>query len=207
MGFIEEAARKGDAKNLKLHDIAKKVGLTPRYFHKIFKDKTGTTPREYTNIIAAQHSSTSPSSGSRTSPCNAENFDWDTFDIAELAQYQFDSNQTLEGDFLTQAAQITAAGFGETPAQGLPLLTWSASSPECDNSETDSTLSGEHLIGFGGWEPASTGVEQCQNTAPLLDPTFDFDLTMCMAFLDDHQATTPDMAPIFETNFAPNHLV
>ncbi|KAF1359402.1 hypothetical protein EJ07DRAFT_88053, partial [Lizonia empirigonia] len=47
MGFIEEAAKKGEAKTLKLHDLAKKVGLTPRYFHKIFKDKTGTTPREY----------------------------------------------------------------------------------------------------------------------------------------------------------------
>lgn len=200
MGFIEEAAKKGDAKKLKLHDIAKKVGLTPRYFHKIFKDKTGTTPREYTNIVAAQHSNTSPCSGPGTSPSNADTFDWDTFDISELAEYQFDSQQTLEGDFLTQAAQITAAGFGDATIHGLPQQSWTASSP------TDSTLSSEHLLDLGGWEPASVGVEQCQNPTPLLDPAFDFDLTMCMAFLDD-QAITTDMAPILDMRYASGSLV
>ena len=200
MGFIEEAAKKGDAKKLKLHDIAKKVGLTPRYFHKIFKDKTGTTPREYTNIVAAQHSNTSPCSGSGTSPLNADSFDWDTFDISELAKYQFDSQHTLEDDFLTQAARITAAGFGDASIHGLPQQPWTASSP------TDSTLSSEHLLDLSVWEPASIGVEQCQNSTPLLDPAFDFDLAMCMAFLDD-QAITTDVAPILDMRYASNPLV
>ena len=200
MGFIEEAAKKGDAKKLKLHDIAKKVGLTPRYFHKIFKDKTGTTPREYTNIVAAQHNNTSPCSGSGTSPLNADSFDWDTFDISELAKYQFDSQHTLEDDFLTQAARITAAGFGDASIHGLPQQPWTASSP------TDSTLSSEHLLDLSVWEPASIGVEQCQNSTPLLDPAFDFDLAMCMAFLDD-QAITTDVAPILDMRYASNLLV
>lgn len=205
MGFIEEAARKGEAKNLKLHDLAKKVGLTPRYFHKIFKDKTGTTPREYTNIVAAQHSGTSPASGTGTSPSIADNFDWDTFDISELAQYQFDSNPTLEDDFLTQAAQITAAGFGDTSIETLPLQSWTASSPECDNSEIDSPLSSEQLLDLSAWEPASIGLGYCQDTTPLPDPTFDFDLALCMALQDD-QAIRPDMVPDFTMKYVPDHL-
>ncbi|OCK74328.1 hypothetical protein K432DRAFT_270092, partial [Lepidopterella palustris CBS 459.81] len=45
--FITAAARNGNAEALTLQDLATHVGLTPRYFHKIFKDKTGITPKEY----------------------------------------------------------------------------------------------------------------------------------------------------------------
>lgn len=45
--LIEDALAKKDEKALRLQDLAKGVGLTPRYFHKIFKDKTGLTPTEY----------------------------------------------------------------------------------------------------------------------------------------------------------------
>jgi methylphosphotriester-DNA--protein-cysteine methyltransferase len=45
--LIEEGLMKNDEKALRLQDLAKGVGLTPRYFHKIFKDKTGMTPAEY----------------------------------------------------------------------------------------------------------------------------------------------------------------
>ncbi|KAJ8119035.1 hypothetical protein OPT61_g101 [Boeremia exigua] len=188
MGFIEEAVRKGEEKNLKLHDLAKKVGLTPRYFHKIFKDKTSTTPREYTNIVAAQHksSSSSPSARSDASLANAEDFDWDTFDVSELAEYQFDSNPTLGDDFMAQAAQIADAGFGETSAGELELQTWVASSPECDNSDTGSPLSNEQLINLGGWDTTLVDLGQCQSTKPLqTDPAFDFDINLAMLLQND----------------------
>ncbi|KAF2869506.1 metal binding domain of Ada-domain-containing protein, partial [Massariosphaeria phaeospora] len=45
--LIERAMKEDDPKSIKLRDLAKSVGLTPRYFHKIFKDKTGLTPKEY----------------------------------------------------------------------------------------------------------------------------------------------------------------
>lgn len=186
MGFIEEAARKGEAKNLKLHDLAKKVGLTPRYFHKIFKDKTGTTPREYTNIVAAQHSGTSPSTGSETSPSNVDDFDWDTFDISELAEYQFCPNTTLGHDFMTQTAQITAVGFGETSVEGLHLQPYTTSSPLSDNSDVDSTLSNEQLLDRNSWEPALANLGQYQGTkSSALDPTFGFDLELSMLLEND----------------------
>lgn len=198
MGFIEEAVRQGDAKNLKLHDLAKKVGLTPRYFHKIFKDKTATTPREYTNIVAAQHSSSSPSSGSDASLSNVENFDWDTFDISELAKYQFDSNTTLGDDFMAQAADITAAGFGEALSHEPQLQTWAMGSP---SSDTDSTLSNEQLLSFGGWDSAFPSFGQCPDTKSIpMEPTFDFDVNLAMLLQNDIGSAdlTLDMIPAFD---------
>ncbi|KAJ4990231.1 hypothetical protein SVAN01_04322 [Stagonosporopsis vannaccii] len=203
MGFIEEAVRKGEAKNLKLHDLAKKVGLTPRYFHKIFKDKTATTPREYTNIVAAQHSSSSPSSGSDASPSNVENFDWDTFDISELAVYQFDSNPTLGDDFMAQAADIAAAGFGEVPVHEPPLHNWAMGSP---SSDTDSTLSNEQLISLGGWDLAFHDFGQYTSTKSIsVDPAFDFDINLAMLLQNDIASTdsTLDMIPAFDTSSVP----
>ncbi|KAF3043308.1 hypothetical protein E8E11_007729 [Didymella keratinophila] len=185
MGFIEEAARKGEAKNLKLHDLAKKVGLTPRYFHKIFKDKTGTTPREYTNIVAAQHSSSSPTTASEASPAQVENFDWDSFDISELNSYQFDSNLTLGDDIMVQAAQITAAGFGDVLIEEVPMETW-AGSPESIPSDADSTLSLEQLLGFSGLDAGLVDLGQHRTTKQVaLDPAFDFDLNMAMLLQND----------------------
>jgi methylphosphotriester-DNA--protein-cysteine methyltransferase len=185
MGFIEEAARKGEARNLKLHDLAKKVGLTPRYFHKIFKDKTGTTPREYTNIIAAQHSSSSsPASASEASSSQAENFDWDSFDISELNSYQFDSNPTLSNDFMAQAAQITTAGFGDASIEEAPTQSW-AGSPASYNSDTDSALSLERLSGFGGLDTSLYDLGQYPTKQIPLDPAFDFDLNMAMLLQGD----------------------
>jgi methylphosphotriester-DNA--protein-cysteine methyltransferase len=45
--FIDAALKSDSPASLKLQDLAKSVGLTPRYFHKIFKDKKGMTPKEY----------------------------------------------------------------------------------------------------------------------------------------------------------------
>ncbi|CAI6278535.1 unnamed protein product [Periconia digitata] len=50
--LIEEAVANGEAgkDGLKLQDLATKVGLTRRYFHKIFKDRMGVTPRGYATL-------------------------------------------------------------------------------------------------------------------------------------------------------------
>ncbi|KAF2467430.1 uncharacterized protein BDR25DRAFT_234681, partial [Lindgomyces ingoldianus] len=45
--LIDEALKEPKPKSFRLQDLAKRVGLTPRYFHKVFKDKTGMTPKEY----------------------------------------------------------------------------------------------------------------------------------------------------------------
>jgi methylphosphotriester-DNA--protein-cysteine methyltransferase len=46
-GGVEGVTEGGGVKGLRLKDLADRVGLTPRYFHKIFKDRMGITPKEY----------------------------------------------------------------------------------------------------------------------------------------------------------------
>ncbi|KAF2239911.1 hypothetical protein EV356DRAFT_424753, partial [Viridothelium virens] len=45
------ASQPGDGAILKLQDLASKVGLTTGYFHKIFKQKTGMTPKRYLDAL------------------------------------------------------------------------------------------------------------------------------------------------------------
>ncbi|PSN63508.1 hypothetical protein BS50DRAFT_454573, partial [Corynespora cassiicola Philippines] len=51
LNIIDKAVKEKTVKAFRLQDLAKHVGLTPRYFHKIFKDKLGMTPKEYTNAM------------------------------------------------------------------------------------------------------------------------------------------------------------
>ncbi|KAF2498181.1 hypothetical protein BU16DRAFT_286609 [Lophium mytilinum] len=48
--IIVAAVAKGNANELGLKDLAKAVGLTPRYFHKVFKDRMGVTPAQYVKL-------------------------------------------------------------------------------------------------------------------------------------------------------------
>jgi methylphosphotriester-DNA--protein-cysteine methyltransferase len=179
--YIEDTAREGNSKVMKLHDLAKRVGLTPRYFHKIFKDKTGVTPREYTNIVAAQQSNSCASSGSGSTPSDVESFDWDSFDISELADFQFDSNASLDGDYMAQAAQISAAGFGEASLNEMPLRPWPTASSKINNSDIDSTLSKDQASSSSVLDTPSIAFGQCQDGLSMpMDSAFDFDLTMLL---------------------------
>jgi methylphosphotriester-DNA--protein-cysteine methyltransferase len=181
--YIEEVARKGDSKALKLHDLAKKVGLTPRYFHKIFKDKIGLTPREYSNIVATQQNSSSATSGSGSSPADVESFDWDTFDISELADFQFDSNAQLDDGFMAQAAQMSAAGFGKASKGDTPMQLWDGGPYELKNSDTDFPLSNKQLSDFVGSDAPLLGTGSCTYAGTKLvpmDPLFDYDMALLL---------------------------
>ena len=111
--LIEAALKRSDPKTFKLHDLAKKVGLTPRYFHKIFKDRIGVTPREYAKIVSAQQDSSSATPVSGVSSSDLEPFDWDTFDIADLAAFRLDAGASPDGGFTVGAAQVSTSGFGD----------------------------------------------------------------------------------------------
>ncbi|KAG9188611.1 hypothetical protein G6011_07316 [Alternaria panax] len=83
--LIDEALKNEDPSSLRLQDLAKKVSLTPRYFHKIFKDKTGSTPKEYAKKMATQRSSPGTMSTSTTAADGGDqSHDWNTFDFNDL---------------------------------------------------------------------------------------------------------------------------
>ncbi len=99
--LIDEALKNEDTSSLRLQDLAKKVNLTPRYFHKIFKDKTGLTPKGYAKRKATERSSPSTISTSATTADKSnQSWDWDTFDFNDLVSLDTDPSP-LNVDGLT----------------------------------------------------------------------------------------------------------
>jgi AraC-like DNA-binding protein len=91
--LIDEAVKNENADSLRLQDLAKMVNLTPRYFHKIFKDKTGLTPKGYAKRKATERSRPSTVSTSATTADKFnQSWDWDTFDFNDLVDLGTDSS-------------------------------------------------------------------------------------------------------------------
>lgn len=104
--LIDEALNKDDQKSLKLQDIAKKINLTPRYFHKIFKDKTGLTPKKYAKKRAADRNSLSAISISAIATDEStQSWDWDAFDFSSLIDLETDSSPISMDNFVVPEEQ------------------------------------------------------------------------------------------------------
>ncbi|KAF2187616.1 hypothetical protein K469DRAFT_482321, partial [Zopfia rhizophila CBS 207.26] len=82
--LIEEALQGSKPKSIKLQDLAKSVGLTPRYFHKIFKDKTGMTPKEYAKSKAQGLEGAGAIPVSTEGQTMFESLDLESFDFTDL---------------------------------------------------------------------------------------------------------------------------
>jgi len=104
--LIDEALKNEDASALRLQDLAKKVNLTPRYFHKIFKDKTGLTPKEYAKRKANERNSPSTLSTSATAADRSnQSWDWDTFDFNDLVDLGTDASALNTDDLAVLEGQ------------------------------------------------------------------------------------------------------
>ncbi|KAH8732721.1 metal binding domain of Ada-domain-containing protein [Phaeosphaeriaceae sp. PMI808] len=151
--LIEEAIKEENPKALRLQDLARKVGLTPRYFHKIFKDKTGLTPKEWAKAKA----SATPQSSSSTTPTleaspvgSTEDhiFDWGSFDvnnINELVDFDMDGSATLGYNLATGAAEPISMGYGNAIDVNILHELWTLGG-EFECVDTTSFLSGENLV-------------------------------------------------------------
>lgn len=113
--LIDEAIKNDDPKAFRLQDLSNSVGLTTRYFHKIFKDKMGMTPKEYASLIGDMQSSSSATPGmteslATTTTPELEDFDFNNF--SELVDFDADASATLGFNLMTGASQASAMGFG-----------------------------------------------------------------------------------------------
>ncbi|KAA8616935.1 Ada Adenosine deaminase [Pyrenophora tritici-repentis] len=107
--LIDEALSKDDQKSLKLQDLAKKINRTPRYFHKIFKNKTGMTPKEYAKKRAADRSSLNAAPASTTTTEeSAQSWNWDACNFNDLVNLRTDSSHTSMETFLMPTEQLPA---------------------------------------------------------------------------------------------------
>ncbi|KAF1944068.1 hypothetical protein EJ02DRAFT_108184 [Clathrospora elynae] len=110
--LIDEALQADEPKSFRLQELARKVNLTPRYFHKIFKDKTGLTPKEYAKRKTTELSSpdTTPVSMT-TTDASVQSWDWESFDFNDLVDFGTESSSTLADDF-AMGGQAYAMSFG-----------------------------------------------------------------------------------------------
>ncbi|KNG44132.1 dna repair and transcription factor [Stemphylium lycopersici] len=97
--LIKKALKNEDASALRLQDLAKKVNLTPRYFHKIFKDKTGLTPKEYAKKAIDRSSLSTTPVSTTTTETSAQSWDWESFDFNGLLDSGYDSAPLNMDDF------------------------------------------------------------------------------------------------------------
>lgn len=96
--LIEEGAKRGDVKAFRLQELAKNVGLTPRYFHKVFKDKMGLTPKEYAKakMQGAGGGGADPflhEALNDLAPLNLESFNFD-----DLIDFDFEPGLSVDGN-------------------------------------------------------------------------------------------------------------
>ena len=77
----------GAKKGPKLQDLAKRVGLTPRYFHKIFKDRMGVTPNEYAK--SKMHGQQQQQQVQQVHVAAAQGQDFSLHDVPDLGAFDF----------------------------------------------------------------------------------------------------------------------
>lgn len=123
--LIEEALKEDVPKSFRLQELAKSVGLTPRYFHKVFKDKTGMTPKEYAKTKMEQRRA-AEGSVSGDGQLTLGPFDLGGFDFNDLVDFTFDPNVSPHSDFAAQPAssQIIPATFGQEIDVNIQSLPW-----------------------------------------------------------------------------------
>ncbi|RMZ66788.1 hypothetical protein GMOD_00002157 [Pyrenophora seminiperda CCB06] len=105
--LIDEALNKDGQESLKLKDLARKINFTPRYFHKIFKDKTGLTPKEYASKKAADRNRLSATPPLPTTTDKSTQLrDWDAYDFSDLVDLGGDSSPVSMNTFVVPEEQL-----------------------------------------------------------------------------------------------------
>lgn len=109
--LIDEALRGGAPNAIRLQDLADKVGLTPRYFHKIFKDRTGVTPKEYAKAKTLAQSSQRAAPVSTASEGSVSTPDWETFDFNDLTDFGAGPDVIFTDSSILRTAQGLTTGL------------------------------------------------------------------------------------------------
>lgn len=140
--LIVEALKNDDSKAFRLQDLAKSVGLTPRYFHKIFKDKTGVTPKEWAKARANGGHDTNATPALTESPIETppsestgeDLVDWTSFLSTELVDFDIDGGATLGYNLATGASKPVSMGYGNAIDMNIMSELWN---PGYDASAVD----------------------------------------------------------------------
>ncbi|KAF1959046.1 hypothetical protein CC80DRAFT_490024 [Byssothecium circinans] len=123
--LIAEAVSNGGVNgSLRLQDLARGVGLTPRYFHKIFKDKKGMTPKEYAKA-KMNESRDGLAAAPHDTMVDLNSFNLAAFDFNDLVNFDLEEPLPMEEPLPTMDSlpgmfgiEIDANVQGTAPALG-----------------------------------------------------------------------------------------
>ncbi|KAK7191911.1 hypothetical protein DPSP01_011332 [Paraphaeosphaeria sporulosa] len=180
--LIEEGVKRGEEgrEGLRLQELAKRVGLTPRYFHKIFKERMGVTPREWARGKMGGvdgegqrvgTSETRTPSLVLDSPPEMDGSNLDAFNFNELVD--FGGNAGIAGDAMEMdPAMAPMEGFGEPFDVNASMCGWDTFAPDYlgEGFRLDDTLlkwTDGSLVPDAAMAKTSTTFEQ--DAALLLD--------------------------------------
>jgi methylphosphotriester-DNA--protein-cysteine methyltransferase len=130
--LIDQAVQEDDSKALRLQDLARNVGLTPRYFHKIFKDKMGMTPKEWVKVKTTPQSSSTTTPVTIASPMDGVDVDateWEPFNFnnfSELVDFDIDGSATLGYNLATGASEPVSMGHGNAVDTNTLYAMWTS---------------------------------------------------------------------------------
>ncbi|KAF5849957.1 hypothetical protein GGP41_005381 [Bipolaris sorokiniana] len=89
---IEEVVGKGEEEGgkLRLGELARGVGFTPRYFHRIFKERMGVTPREWVGRVAGEKKRRKEEGGCAVVQVGEQSWCGESFDFNDLIDFGAD---------------------------------------------------------------------------------------------------------------------
>lgn len=154
--LIDAAIKADDYKSTRLRSLAEKVNLTPRYFHKIFKDKTGLTPKEYAERKppVQRHPSITADSTSLITISEVGLQPWDTasFDFNDLIDFGTDSSLSQMDDLGILQTKPSVEDQDPGCATDERMRPWDEA---CDSNGLDSNLFDNENVLFDPWPAAS----------------------------------------------------
>jgi hypothetical protein len=113
--LIDNALKANDPKAFRLQDLAKSVGLTPRYFHKIFKDKTGLTPKEYSKAKMTKDESVEvmPVAAGGGGQIAFETLGLGDINFGDLVDLDFDPSLAFDDELMRATPELNGTVFGQ----------------------------------------------------------------------------------------------
>jgi methylphosphotriester-DNA--protein-cysteine methyltransferase len=178
--LIDEALKKDDSEALRLQDLAKNVGLTPRYFHKIFKEKTSMTPKEWAKTRAAPESISTATPPLTTSPTYSAgndaliNDDFDFNNFSEFVDFDTDGSATFGYNLATGANEPVSMGHGNAIDMSVLHEMWN-SGFEPDDVDAACLIEGKDLMNVGDVSVAAAMWSGADKQMPFTS-TFELDI-------------------------------
>jgi methylphosphotriester-DNA--protein-cysteine methyltransferase len=189
-GGVEGVTERGGMKRLRLKDLADRVGVTPRYFHKIFKDRMGVTPNEYAKRkLQEQVEANSLPKLSGDQQATPDSNGLDAFDINEFLDLGIDPELSAVNALIIGGTnQTVPTSFGQELDANLTNPPWNGDlGPEAILAGLYSSerLGDPSILGLDGWNGWDWDWDSSTSTSKTMELDASFLPSVSREFISD----------------------